>query len=60
MMKNLRDETIQKLNELNDDYREQAHILADSLLITYLIATGHADVAEAWQNACDRVGFWYA
>lgn len=55
------EKAIERLNELtaNDD-NEIAHHVADSTLVQFLKDNGHGDVAEAWLEAKQRVGFWYA
>jgi hypothetical protein len=55
-----KEEIIERLNALTDDDPEAAHNEADRLLIHALILAGMADVAEAYMDARDRVGFWYA
>lgn len=55
-----KDEAIQVLESLTDDDRENAHIVADGCLTKWLRANGHSDLAEAWERAAVRVGFWYA
>jgi hypothetical protein len=39
---------------------EAAHGTADDLLIEFLREIGYEDVADAYEAARDRVGFWYA
>ena len=39
---------------------ELDHIQADRILIEFLRQCGHPAVAEAWERASERVGFWYA
>ncbi len=54
-------EVIERLNKLvGGDDEETAHGEADLLLCDALIACGRSDVVSAWQEARDRVGFWYA
>ena len=39
---------------------EIEHSRAENVLCAYLRATGSGDLADAFDNACERVGFWYA
>jgi hypothetical protein len=39
---------------------EALHATADDLLIQFLRNIGYGDVADAYEQAQDRVGFWYA
>ena len=39
---------------------EAAHIKADEILLDYLRATYSTEVAEAYEKARKRIGFWYA
>ena len=49
---------IRKLDSLGDD-NPRDHIAADKILVCFLKAKGHGDVAAAYDRAADRVGFWY-
>ena len=42
------------------DDNECAHVDADEALLELLRAIGYGDVAEAWEQACSRVTFWFA
>ena len=39
---------------------ESAHGRADDLLCLALRGLGVGEVADAWESACMRVGFWYS
>lgn len=54
------DEIIEKLNQLSGDDPEAEHGVADELLCDALELAGMVKVVEAYNNAQDRVGFWYA
>jgi hypothetical protein len=55
------DKLIAELNamEKNGD-NEIDHQRADSILVEYLALIGHQAVAQAYQNARERVTFWYS
>ena len=59
-----KEEAITKLNALGSSSspsnREFDHIIADSVLVNFLADNGFFDVAEAYREATDRVGFWYS
>ena len=55
-----KEEVIEELTALTDDDPEAAHDEADRLLLHTLRLAGMADVVEAYMDARDRVGFWYA
>lgn len=52
-------EAISQLKTLPDD-NEEAHAVADSILLRFLRAEGYDDIVDAWLNARDNIGFWYA
>ena len=52
-------ELIEALDTLKDTDPEGAHQQADTLLIEWLSET-EPDIATAWSNAEQRIGFWYA
>lgn len=54
------DEAIEKLNSLTDDDPEVAHVTADKILCDFLRAHGFGAVADVFDAADTRVGFWYA
>lgn len=56
-----KDETIEKINAIDNGDIEIAHVEADSAILDFLRDNGFADVAAAWEaleKRCD--GFWYA
>lgn len=54
-----REIAVTKLEELNGD-PEEDHIIAERILTEYLRLRGETAVAEAFERARERVGFWYA
>jgi hypothetical protein len=50
---------IATLNALNGD-PESDHGIAEDIVMTYLRQTGQAAIADAFEQARDRVGFWYS
>lgn len=50
---------IERLDSLTDADPEAAHGTADAILIEFLRGIGYGTVANAFENASDRVGFWY-
>lgn len=50
---------VAKLDELNDD-PECDHQTAEKIILEYLRLRGETAVAEAFERACERVGFWYS
>lgn len=50
------DEAIAKLDALTKGDPEAAHSEADEILLSLVSPS----VADAWRNANDRIGFWYA
>jgi len=55
-----RDEAIKALNALPEHDAEAAHVDADNILTNFLRYIGYEDVADAFDDACSRIGFWYA
>lgn len=57
-----KDEAIRKLNAIERYDREGAHIDADNIIVDYLSSLGGdaKEVAEAYNAARNRVGFWFA
>lgn len=55
-----REEVVTLLDALSKADPEAAHVYADNLLCAFLFSEGCADVAEAFESACARVGFRYA
>ena len=53
-------DVIQELNTMRGDDPKIDHCRADDLLCEFLRAKGFGDVAEAYERAANRVGFWYA
>ena len=54
-----REIAVTKLDELNGD-PEVDHGNAEKILLEYLRLRGETAVAEAFERARERVGFWYA
>lgn len=54
-----REIAVTKLDELNGD-PEGDHGAAEKILLEYLRLRGETAVAEAFERARERVGFWYA
>ncbi len=50
---------VARLNALNNG-PEEAHMEAEAILCDFLRAQGHDAVAEAFEQAKERVGFWYS
>lgn len=57
-----KEETIAALNALKEgpDDAEGLHVEADDILLSYLMANGAPEVAAAYREARERIGFWYA
>lgn len=54
-------DAIAKLNEMKDgDDPEVMHGLAEDILCDYLVEIGAKELADAFEIAASRVGFWYA
>ena len=53
-------EVIERLNGLSRTDPEVAHVVADDILLEFLRANNNGQVADAWEIAKDRVGFWYS
>jgi hypothetical protein len=51
---------IETLAALDFSDREAAHATAENALMTYLRASGHAEVADCYEECRERVGFWYS
>jgi len=52
---------VNKLNVMKvGDDAEIVHFVAEEVLTEYLRYIGHNAVADAFDAARDRVGFWYA
>jgi len=54
------DEAVRRLNELEPGDTEWLHIEADRIIIRYLQHHDANEVADAWEDARERLGFWYA
>lgn len=54
------DEILKAFDDLPFGDPEAAHAEADRLLIEALGHLGRDDIALAWEQACERIGFWYA
>ncbi len=53
-------QAVDRLQALSPEHPDTEHIEAEKILCEFLRAIGHAEVADAFEAACDRVGFWYA
>ena len=53
-------EAVAKLQALSPEYPDTEHIEAEKILCEFIRTIGHADVADAFEAARRRVGFWYA
>lgn len=51
---------IDEIRALKGRDKERDHCDADDLLCEALRLLGGGDVADAYEAACERVGFWYA
>lgn len=52
-------EAKQRFQELSTD-PEQAHSMAERILQDVLTEVGFKEVADAFDDANERIGFWYA
>ena len=52
-------EAINKLNALDGDDQESAHVFADEILVAWAKANFGGQVADAYEAAKKRIGFWY-
>lgn len=55
-----KEEYVEQLNKLTYYDQEVSHAEADDLLVAALRDAGWGEVADAYEKAQDRVGFWYA
>ena len=55
-----RQRIIDELNGLESGDTEWVHQEADDLILEALNRAGYQDIANAWRDARDRIGFWYA
>lgn len=55
-----RQDAKRRLDKLTDDDPESAHGRAEDIICQFLKDNGFGDVAEAFEAARDRVGFWYS
>ena len=56
-----KDEAIAALDQIDErGDTEHDHAVADQILVEFLRANGHPEVADAWERAEERAGFWYA
>ena len=53
-------DAVDMLNALDNGDPESAHVTADDILCQFLRELGYIDAANAYDEACYRVGFWYA
>jgi hypothetical protein len=53
-------EAVAKLQALTGHDPEEEHGDAEEILCEFIRAIGHAEVADAFEAAANRVGFWYA
>lgn len=56
----LRKEAVDKLDAIERGDNEAAHSQADQILLDFLRNHSFGDIAQAWENACKRAGFWYS
>lgn len=54
------EEAVKALDALTAADRERAHGEADDIVSEVMRANGLAAVADAYDRASERVGFWYA
>jgi hypothetical protein len=54
------EDVLQALETMQAGDNEAVHYAADDLLLNFLRSEGYNDIAEAYERARDRVGFWYA
>lgn len=59
-MRNLTDKEAVELLDRLDQESLGSHFEADNILMAALRGAGLAKVAEAYEAARDRVGFWYS
>jgi len=52
-------DAVDRLKHLGGD-PESDHGVAEEILCEFLRSCGHMDVADAFEEARDRIGFWYA
>ena len=50
---------VAQLNDLDGD-PETSHSMADEILLDYLKSIGDVSLADAFERARKRIGFWYA
>jgi hypothetical protein len=53
------EQAIEKLEALNNDDPGADHIKADTVLVEFIRTLYWHDVADAYEAARKRVGFWY-
>ena len=53
-------EAVEQLDALDGADPESSHFKADEVLCQTLRELGAGEVADAFERAADRVGFWYA
>ena len=54
---------VEELKAIREKYSgdpEVAHSYADDVLINALKELGYAEIAEAWEECYEEIGFWYA
>ena len=61
MPKLTKEQVIKTLDKMNkDNSQKNAHIIADELLLEFLISEGYEDIVKAYKGARERVYFYYA
>lgn len=51
---------LEKFKAIKGTHKAADHYEADQLLLSYLMAIGHDQAAQAWREVCDRTkGFGY-
>ena len=52
---------VDQFNKMQEgDDEEMAHVEAENIIMSLLTDLGFGDAAKAFNDASDRVGFWYA
>ena len=55
-----KDEAVTMLKCLDEGDNERAHAEADEILLEFLRTNGYEEIADAFEDAADRITFWYA
>lgn len=54
------EQAVRLLNAMKDEDQESAHAEADRILCQLLQDNGMVEVMKAFNDARERIGFWYA